>query len=235
MKNRYIRSAIALLLSSIMLAGCTNSGSSNSDLKPATESDGSADNSTAESSSLDAEAEEEDVNYTPTHFLGTSEGNYSYVIDINGNCIQTIDNYAIHNDLEAKFENADLSMVRLACGDLVFCSGHKHDDWNSYVFYVENQKTKEADIFLELEDNYYTALDYYKGKIYLYYFDQEYIYTFHDDLSYEVKESGLADFFEAANDYDVKYKNDDKCPSRQLDENGYIPAFDEERWHSNKA
>lgn len=228
MKNKFLRSSIALLLISVMIVGCAGHGDVDQDIKPGTESSEAAVNSSTIEELSETEVEE-DIDQTPTHFLNSEDGNYSYVIDMSGNCLQTVDNRLVKKTLEDKYDDADLSNIRMVCGNLAFCGGYKHYDWDSYVFYVENMKTKEADIFLELEDDYFNMLDYYKGNIYIYYNEQEYIYTFHDDLSYEVKESGLSDFFEATKDLDVKYKSGDICLSRQLDENGYVPAMDEDK------
>lgn len=228
MKNKFLRSSIALLLISVMIVGCAGLRDDDQDIKPGTESSETADSSSTKEELSETEVEE-DIDQTPTHFLNSADGNYSYVIDMSGNCLQTVDNRLVKKTLEDKYDDADLSNIRIVCGNLAFYGGYKHDDWDSYVFYVENMKTKEADIFLELEDDYFNKLDYYKGNIYIYYNEQEYIYTFHDDLTYEVKESGLSDFFEATKDLDVKYKSGDSCLSRQLDENGYVPALDEDK------
>lgn len=225
MRNKKIILAIsAIMCMNIALSGCGEKAAIKSS---STSSSDVASNEEAK----DQNASEEDY---PYFFLGSKDGDYSYIVDESGKCVKTIDRTEVYNILSSKFdvgEDKHSIDIEYSYGDIVFCSVYNStNDWKKRDYYAVNTKTKDSVLFCEVEGNYYYDIDYYKGSIYITGRDLEKKFEFSDSLEFSESEVDLKDFFEGAKDYAIQLSliSEKGSYTRVFDEIGFVPAFNDE-------
>ncbi|MCR4756711.1 MAG: RsiV family protein [Butyrivibrio sp.] len=225
MRNKnFILAISAIMCMNIALSGCGEKASFKSS---STVSSDVASNE----ESKDQNASEEDY---PYFFLGSEDGDYSYIVDESGKCVKTIDRAEVFDILSSKFEVGEDKHsidIEYSYGDIVFCSVYNStNDWKKRDYYAVNTKTKDSVLFCEVEGNYYYDIDYYKGSIYITGRDLEKKFEFSDSLEFSESEVDLKDFFEGAKDYAIQLSliSEKGSYTRVFDEIGFVPAFNDE-------
>ncbi|SHN56183.1 Protein of unknown function [Butyrivibrio hungatei DSM 14810] len=224
MRNKkFILAISAIMCMNIALSGCGE--------KAAFKSSSTASSDVASNEeSKDQNASEEDY---PYFFLGSEDGDYSYIVDESGKCIKTIDRSEVYNILSNKFEVGEDKHsidIEYSYGDIVFCSVcNSTNDWKKSDYYAVNTKTKNSVLFCEI-DGGFCDIDYYKGNIYITGRDFEKKFEFSDNLEYSESDVDLKDFFEGAKDYAIQYSLifEKGSYTRIFDEIGFVPAFNDE-------
>ena len=233
MRNKkFILAISAIMCMNIALSGCGEKASFKSS------STASSDVATNEESK-DQNAQEEELDDSladfdyPYFFLGSEDGDYSYIVDEAGKCVKTIDRAEVFDILSSKFdvgEDKHSIDIEYSYGDIVFCSVYNSTtDWKKKDYYAVNTNTKDSVLFCEIDEGF-CDIDYYKGNIYITGRDFEKKFEFSDSLEYSESDVDLKDFFEGTKDYAIQYSLifEKGSYTRVFDEIGFVPAFNDE-------